>query len=113
MKTINFFSRISIKGIICMILLSVGYLPAFSQYVLSQDELIDQGTTAYNSHDWVDASIYLFAYMQLNPAELSGDTAYADLVANACETAFTNLPNYTKPGPLASFTAGRLYFFVI
>ncbi len=113
MKTLNFFGRISTRGLICMILLSAGSLPAFSQYVLSQDELIDQGTTAYNSNDFVDASIYLFAYMQLNPVELSGDRVYADLVANACANAFTNLSNYTKPGPLAGFTAGHLDFGVI
>ncbi len=108
MKTKKICCPVSTKGIICTIFLWFGCLPAFCQYVLSKDDLIDQGTTAYNSHSWIDASIYLFAYIQLNPAELSGDQVYANQVTVACQKSITLVSRFVRPRPSLIFSSEQL-----
>jgi hypothetical protein len=76
-------------SIICLMLLLNS--SSFAQRVLSDDELIDSAFNAYRQYKWVMASVYLFAYIQKNPADISSNSDYANEVAKACAYSFKSL----------------------
>jgi hypothetical protein len=48
----------------------------------TDEELFDMGLSAYNEHAWVNAAVYLYAYVQRNPRALS-DPTHAQQVETA------------------------------
>lgn len=55
----------------------------WESYVESEERLFNLGWSAYDSRAWLNASTYLFAYMQLRPAVLRNDPIFAEQLIKA------------------------------
>lgn len=79
-------SILNYKLLLIVLLLTILSVSLYSQTrVNSDEELFDNGYYAYQRHDWSQAAIYLFAYIQKAPVAISSNPKQAGDVAKAYE----------------------------
>ena len=91
MKTTHLNFGIFTYSLICISLLILSGTYTFGQEVITDNSLMNKAYKAYSSEQWLQASIYLYAYIQKNPPDISSDINYSKEVCAACDAAFARL----------------------
>lgn len=91
MKTTHLNFGIFTYSLICISLLILSSTYTFGQEVITDNRLMNKAYKAYISKQWLQASIYLYAYIQKNPPDISSDFNYSKEVRDACDAAFAKL----------------------